>query len=245
MTKEQLIDEFKRIRVLGFVESKRSHDTGIGKTFEEYMNIPENNKSGPDIGGFEIKSQRDLSKSYITLFTKKPSHPKGANRFLKDNFGKPDSEHLDVKVLHTSIFGDRFNTFNNEFGFKMLVDDVEEKLILQVKRLDTDEIISDGTIFWHFKHVEGKKLENSLFVFADIKKENGIEYFHYTKAKMFLDFSFSKLIDGFKKGYIMFDIRIGAYKTGRMKGKPHDHGSGFRVKRENLKDLFENYLEIE
>ena len=43
----------------------------------------------------------------------------------------------------------------------------------------------------------------------------------------------------------MFDIRMGSYKTGRMKGKPHDHGSGFRVKRENLKDLFDTYIEID
>ena len=238
MTKEQLISEFKRIRSLGFIGSNRSHDTGIGKTFEDYMNIAENNKTGPDIGDFEIKSQRDLSKSYITLFTKSPSYPKGANRFLKDNFGKPDSQHPDVKVLHTSIFGDRFNTANNEFGFRIVVNDIEEKLILQVKKLDTDEIISDGAIYWHFKHMEGKKLKNSFLVLADKKIINGTEYFHYTQARMFFDFSFSKLIDGFKKGYIMFDFRMGAYKSGKSKGKPHDHGSGFRVKRGNLKDLF-------
>ena len=59
------------------------------------------------------------------------------------------------------------------------------------------------------------------------------------------DFSFSKLIDGFKKGYIMFDFRMGAYKSGKSKGKPHDHGSGFRVKRGNLKDLFDTYIEID
>jgi hypothetical protein len=34
-------------------------------------------------------------------------------------------------------------------------------------------------------------------------------------------------------------------KQVRMKGKPHDHGSGFRVKRENLKDLFNVYEEVE
>ena len=43
----------------------------------------------------------------------------------------------------------------------------------------------------------------------------------------------------------MFDIRIGSYKTGLKRGKPHDHGSGFRVKRDFLKELFEYYIEVE
>jgi hypothetical protein len=34
-------------------------------------------------------------------------------------------------------------------------------------------------------------------------------------------------------GYVMFDFRIGAYKSGKMIGKPHDHGSGFRIKKKN------------
>ena len=42
----------------------------------------------------------------------------------------------------------------------------------------------------------------------------------------------------------MFDIRIGVYQTGKYKGKPHDHGSGFRIKPENLKELYDNYLKI-
>jgi hypothetical protein len=75
-------------------------------------------------------------------------------------------------------------------------------------------------------------------------EEDG-EYFHFTKAHIYYNFSFDKLIQGIKNGYVMFDIRIGSYKTGRKRGKPHDHGSGFRVRRAYLKELFENYIEIE
>lgn len=242
---EKLISEFKRIKSLGFIKSNRIHNTGIGKTFEDYLGVAENNNKDPDFEGFEVKTQRNLAQSYITLFTKSPSHPKSANRFLKDNFGKPDSEHPDVKVLHTSIFGDRFNTFNNTFGFKITVNDAEEKLFLKIKDLNSDEIISDSIVYWNFKDVSAKKLDNTIFVWAERQFVNGDEYFHFTKAHIYYGFSFAKLIDGFKKGYIMFDIRMGSYKTGRMKGKPHDHGSGFRVKRENLKDLFEHYIEID
>jgi hypothetical protein len=36
----------------------------------------------------------------------------------------------------------------------------------------------------------------------------------------------------------MFDIRIGAYKVGDKRGRTHDHGSGFRIKRSNLSLLY-------
>jgi len=46
-------------------------------------------------------------------------------------------------------------------------------------------------------------------------------------------------------GKIQFDIRIGSYKTpGKNYGKVHDHGSGFRIARGNMVDLFEGYIEI-
>ena len=47
-----------------------------------------------------------------------------------------------------------------------------------------------------------------------------------------------------EEGLIMYDVRIGAYKTGIKKGKTHDHGSGFRIKRENMHILYKQTEEI-
>ena len=54
------IENFKRVKDLGFVQSHRSHNTGIGKTLEDLMGIEENNLEEPDFGNIEIKSQRAL-----------------------------------------------------------------------------------------------------------------------------------------------------------------------------------------
>lgn len=43
----------------------------------------------------------------------------------------------------------------------------------------------------------------------------------------------------------MYDIRYGAYKSGKLKGKLHNHGSGFRVKKENFKDLYERFYVLD
>ena len=75
-----IIESFKRefliIKSKGFVSSNRVHDTGIGKTFEDLMNIAENNIKNADYKGvLELKSKRALSESMVTLFTKSPTFP--------------------------------------------------------------------------------------------------------------------------------------------------------------------------
>lgn len=41
--KEFIIDKFKEVKKLGFVPSHRKNNTGIGKTFEDYVGVVENN----------------------------------------------------------------------------------------------------------------------------------------------------------------------------------------------------------
>jgi len=43
----------------------------------------------------------------------------------------------------------------------------------------------------------------------------------------------------------MVDIRIGTYKSGSNMGKPHDHGTGFRVKKEFLDKLYDECKDVE
>lgn len=246
MNSEKITNEFNRIKNLGFVKSNRSNNTGIGKTFEDYLGVDENNHKGADFDGFEVKSQRDISSSYVTLFTKSPSSPKKANAYLKDNFGKPDSHYPELKALHTSSFGDKWNTYINKYGMKMAVNEEEERIYLLVKSIENDTILS-SMVYWTFDDIKEslKKLSWLFIVTAKTKKEDNIEYFHYTNAIIYYNISFRKFIEELKSGAIMFDIRIGVYKSGKNTGKPHDHGSGFRIKRENLNKLYENILVLE
>ena len=68
---------------------------------------------------------------------------------------------------------------------------------------------------------------------------------HFNSAKVFLNFDFDKFLTAIENGSIMFDIRIGSYKSGKHIGKPHDHGSSFRIKREKINQLYEQVYEIE
>ena len=105
----RLIEKFLKIKALGFIPSSRSHNTGIGKTFEDLLEKEEDNLAEADFEGIEVKSQRSTASSYITLFTKSPSFPNGANGILRDNYGElVNPANPLIKKLHTSIFGHRY-----------------------------------------------------------------------------------------------------------------------------------------
>ena len=70
---------------------------------EDYIGVVENNIDEPDLFGYEIKAHRNSVGSYITLFTKSPDFPKGANSILKDRYGVPYDDIPELKKLHTSM----------------------------------------------------------------------------------------------------------------------------------------------
>jgi hypothetical protein len=244
VNKEFIISEFERIKKLGFVKSTRpnNRDGGIGNTLEDYLGVQENNLREADFQGFEIKSKRQLNSSYITLFSKSPSHPAGANGILKDKYGEcRDPQFPQLKKLYTSVFGHRESFVYEKYLMKL--DIIHNRSLLNLKVKNEDQTIYDE-VYWTFEElIQGSsKMKNLLVVFADEKEIKGINHYHYLNAEIYMNFNFEKFLKSIENGVIMFDIRIGVHKTGRNYGKPHDHGSGFRVKKENISELYDDYF---
>ncbi|WP_139943039.1 MvaI/BcnI family restriction endonuclease, partial [Fulvimonas soli] len=199
------IRDFNKVRDMGFTESRRSNSTGIGKTFEDLIGVAENNAKEPDLHGFEIKSQRNLSGSYVTLFTKSPTMPKSANTHLRMSYGSFDSEHPDVKVLHTSIFHGRYNTHTAGAKFSLRVNRQESKLYVLVQR---DDGTKDDSVYYSFDNIKNAlaKIENLAFVSADTRRNaEGKEEFNFTSAIIYYDFiSFENFLDLVEEGVIMY-----------------------------------------
>lgn len=244
------IQKFERafhiVKQMGYVKSNRSGSTGIGKTLEDYMGVIENNNDRPDLFGFEMKGHRALAESKITLFTKAPTMPKKANNFLKDNYGTADKDFPEMKILHVSMYHNKYTEHSGGYSFKLKCQDSEERLYLMVKDTLNDVIVSNN-IYWSYTILRGvvdTKIKYLAFINADNEKRNGIEYFHYKNCTLYSGITFEKLLDFIKSDSIMFDIRVGSYKTGKMRGKLHDHGSGFRIKKEKLLSLYGSKYEI-
>ncbi|SVB28801.1 uncharacterized protein METZ01_LOCUS181655, partial [marine metagenome] len=242
----EFITRFQAVRDLGWVRSHRANNTGIGKTLEDLMEIDENNIAGPDLGDVEIKSQRAFSSSMVTLFTKVPTGPDGANKDLRDNFGIANPEHPDLMQMHASMRNHWSATYER-WGMRLRPDGVDERIYLQIKDLQTDEMVP-FTCWYDYdiiREIIAKKMNILAFVSADRKKVDGWEYFHYKECKIFHGGSFKRFLGLMNDGKIQYDIRIGSYKTpGKMYGKVHDHGSGFRIARGHMPDLFDGHIEI-
>lgn len=233
-------EQFENIKSKGFVCSHRSHNTGIGKTFEDLMGIDENNIQDVDFKNFlEIKSKREESNSMLTMFTKSPDYPRSYNRYLYDKYGILD-ESTGHKMLHTTINGKQFNTLGGKVGFKLIADDAEQKLFIQIKDLKTDELIEKDAYYEYstLKKIIKTKCKNIAYVEAEVKIENDQECFQYTSAQLLTNCKFEKFIEGIKEGWILYDFRLGYYKSGKMAGKYHDHGSGFRILPKYYEKLF-------
>ncbi|NQE05861.1 hypothetical protein C5S32_08320 [ANME-1 cluster archaeon GoMg1] len=75
-----------------------------------------------------------------------------------------------------------------------------------------------------------RKLPKLLYVKADCRGSEIDEEFWFNEAWLLSGFDFENFLILLKEGKILVDIRIGQYPDGR----PHDHGTGFRVSPDNL-----------
>lgn len=225
-----------------WIPSSRIHNTGIGKTLEDLILKQEDNLSLPDLDGLEIKSQRLNSKSLVTLFTKSPTFPRGANTYLREKYGTEENTH---KIIHTTIYGNKINNYKEKFGFKAEVDRINQKLNLNI--YDNIGIeLEKNKIHWSFQNLQNKfkKIESIGYVTAAHKIKDGTEYFRFENITLLLEPTFENLINNLENGLIAIDLRLGIYRSGKRQGKTHDHGTGFRIKKENFDKLFNTVIYV-
>ncbi|MGA3193118.1 MAG: MvaI/BcnI family restriction endonuclease [Candidatus Bathyarchaeia archaeon] len=243
--------EFQRkiaqIKEMGYVQTHRKGDTGIGKTLEDLLDITENNIAGPDFAAYELKAGRKESVSMLTLFTKAPL-PESANRRLLEVFGYPQrkvpldykqlsfGKELDIskvpvrdKELHVTVDALKPNSVGLKLGVR------ESKLFIENGR-GIEAYWDNDTLRESFE----RKYHKLVYVLADHKTESGKEHFWFNEALLLDGFSFERFSELVAKGRLKVDIRIGHYPDGRL----HDHGTGFRILPRYLPECFNNIAKI-
>lgn len=232
MKLKKLKKELKEIEKIGFIETHRIGDTGIGKTLEDLLGIKENNIPLPDIHGVaELKACRKDAKSMMTLFTLEPL-PRGGDRdrFLLDNFGYSKRDNKRSKELHITLSSKRYN---NQ-GLKLSVEKDKIKIKGKNRRLK---------IYWDMESVQEKfhnKLPALVHVLADRKMINEREHFHFNKAYFLTDFSFELFKKMVRKNEILVDLRM----YYRPNGSVRNHGTAFRIKANKLHNCFKNKVKL-
>lgn len=240
---EELYNKFLQIKSLGWVKSIRKGNASIGDTFEKLVGVPQNDFEIPDYNGIEIKTKRNNSRSYTTLFSATPDGPHFHEvERLKDKYGYPHSNFKKYKVLNNSVYANFLNKIGLNFYFKLKIDRSNRKVFLEIYNKN-GELIEDN-VFWYFDTLEEKlyrKLKVLAYVNADAKFLNNIEYFKYNKITFYLLKDFDKFITLLEKGIIRVTFKISIYLKGHKLGNICDHGTGFEIKENDLIQLFDLY----
>lgn len=232
MTLIELKRRLKALKNRGFIPSKRKGPTGIGYTFETELNLKETNIAIPDLGGrIELKTTRENSNSFVTLFTFNKSvwqiHPKEAIK----KYG-----YFDENKRHCLYVTVGFGTPNNQ-GLLLEVDKSNENLHLKDK---TGLLIGN----WKISHIVAKflsKMGRLIVVFADSrKKKAGVEEFFYKNAYLLEDPSDDSFVNAIKKKSAFVDIRMYLKPDGSVR----NHGTGFRVYEKDLGLLYKTRREL-
>lgn len=219
---ERFVSELQDISQMGYVETHRAGNTGIGKTLEDLLGIEENNVPGPDTAGVELKSTRTDSNNLTTLFTKEPPRDNRQlwNQDLVRELGYVDSK--DRQALKVTITPD---TPNNR-GFYLSYDensvDVvhEEYGVCATYPLDFLQETFEG------------KMPELVMVFAETKEVDGREHFWYNEAYHLDGFDGDAFLELMRDGVITLDLRMHIKESGNIRNR----GTAWRIMDESRLD---------
>ncbi len=195
MNLNQLKLKLAKIKKLGFVQTHRTGNTGIGKTLEDLLGIKENNIPLHDISGVaELKAYRKEAKSMLTLFTLEPL-PAGGDRDknLLDNFGYSKRDNGRSKELHSTLSCKRYN--NQSLKLPALVYVLASNRIIRDKEFFN---FDEAYFLTDFDFDSFKKMVKKDYVVVDFRmfyKPNGQVRNHGTGFRV----KINKLDDCFKK----------------------------------------------
>ena len=215
---EEMVGKLREIKDKGWIRTHRSGTTGIGKTLEDLLGIPENNIPSPNGIRVELKSARKNATSMLTLFTKSPL-PDSANTVLLRRFGYPSRRENGRNELHTTVNAVDFNNLRGRKGFKIRI---------SCDRIDLITPDLEIVGYWDretLKESFERKLPKVLYVKAESRGTRDNEEFWFNEAWLLSEFDFNSFVNLLREKVILVDIRIGQY----LDGRPHDHGTGFRV----------------
>lgn len=229
-TLEDFVEEFIKIKEMGWIKTHRSGTTGVGKTLEDLLDIQENNLQQPDFGEYELKSGRKNSGSMLTIITKSPE-PAKSNTYLRLKYGYSSGAYdNDEKVLHSTLNAVNF-TRVADTGHELKIGYDNQKIFIESKT-------HIENVYWSKEELKKKfenKIKNKLvYVKVDCRNKGANEEFHFNEAYLVYGFSYERLIELLQEGKIYVDLRIGQYPN----GKTHDHGTGFRIRESDQYLLF-------
>ena len=237
-----LKNKFETIKKNGKNKSLRKSTTGLGYTFETLLNKKEDNKFLPDYKGIEIKTKLGYSKYGISLFTLTPrsnNNELAINRIYNNYSYKKDQ----FRSFKGNVYSKSTNIIGNKYILKTKIDYENKKIILLISDINLN--LLDDTIYWTFDSIK-ERLYTKLQYLALIKgypyRINNTTYYKYTNIDFYKLTNFENFIYLLENDLIYITFNISTYKSGKLKGNIHDHGTSFRIRTIALDILFDEII---
>lgn len=258
ITKEELIEELKKIRSMGWIPNARPGNVGgVGNTLEDLLGIEENNLPIPNAAEWELKCQRANTTSLTTLFHMEPS-PRAAKFVPSMLLPLYGWKHAKAGVRYPATEMSFRQTISgrgrSDRGFTVQIDRNDRKVLISFDSSCVDnrhnEWLSSvqervGNLnelypqpYWGFDdlcHKAGTKLINCFYLRADAKKINGQEHFRYSDILMLRKFEIDCFLRAIEEGHVLIDFDA---RTG------HNHGTKFRLRQNYLAELYEEVVQL-
>lgn len=232
---KELLCKFDHVNAMGWVDSMRSGDTGIGYTFESLIGIKENNDQKADFQGIEIKCKGlkeggSSSSEKINLFQAGPVWLKERSaRELIRVLGKVDVDgffkcYSQVTVLPNNL-------------------DLQLEILQDKSRIDLRKL-SDTLGYWAFKKLEerlAEKHSRAAFVKARVKSTKTGTRYCYEELVYFEQPSIDRFVDLVADRSIVFEFTLSEKPGGTIR----NHGYPWRlIRAEFLDALFSFQIKL-
>src|SRR6266853_1346622 len=222
----ELLDKFDKVSRLGWVESLRESDTGIGYTFETLLGIRENNDKRADFKGIEIKCKGvkegvESASGKINLFQHGPIWL--GTQSARDRIrvlGKAGADGL--YTCHSQI-----KTTPNNLGLSLDIVEADQKIDL-LKH-------ADALGYWTFDTLEERlreKHSRAVMIKARRRKKKSSSLFHYEELTYLERPSIERFVTLVGGRNIVFEFLMSEKPNGTVR----NHGYPWRLVREEFLD---------
>ena len=218
-----LLRQFDQVKERGYIQTLRSGSTGVGYTFETLLGIEENNVSGPDFMGIELKCfhlKKSGSKTDMDLFLKEPVWIDGTK---KKNERLAIYGYYDAEKQRQSLYSS-VKIKENSHGLRLSVDRVNECLLIEyygvpVARYDNNILHASLQ----------KKLKEAAYIGAIRRGKGEKEEFQYQTLTYYTNYSIKEFFSLIENGDVWLELRM---------HDKHNHGTQFRIWDNKLTDLY-------
>lgn len=236
----ELLAMLRSVASLGFVESMRPGDTGVGYTLETLLGIDANTSRSPDYKGIEIKASRGgvkRSSKRTTMFSQVPDWKLGglgSPAAVLDEFGQIDGA-SGRKQFYCSV-----TSRPNPSGFYLSADQDADRIYNHVARPDgSHELVTQWVLSALLASLAAKHPQ-TFWVQADVRTgPDGNEQFRYISVRH----TTGPELNAFAP--LIADARVSVDYTlsTRASGAVRDHGYLWRINGSHHHVLFPDAVE--